>query len=227
MLICKLDNILADRHYSVLAALLQCCVTIQKTCGEQYCTATTNLFSQRNLQDAIIWSLNEGNSYHVSQLAIKCYLSLLTYLSVAVQEEKDQVSVIQNKTHVNFEKIRQNFILDLFDKVVNERDLLTHLKFLLRNCDNPHLKLELQEFVLDKVKENDTVDCYTVLLLASPKLETAKELLLTEDRKLQQVVLYEVTKLLPEHMEMEPLVVGMFLKLRDCTIKPVQFFAGT
>ena len=227
MLICKLDNILADNHYSVLAALLQCCVTIQKTCGEQYCTATTNLFSQRNLQDAIIWSLNEGNSYHVSQLAIKCYLSLLTYLSVAVQEEKDPVSVIQNKTHVNFEKIRQNFILDLFDKVVNERDLLTHLKYLLRNCDNPHLKLELQEFVMDKVKENDTVDCYTVLLLASPKLETAKELLLTEDRKLQQVVLYEVTKLLPEHMEMEPLVVGMFLKIRDCTINPVQFFTGT
>eukprot|EP00088_Acartia_fossae_P032161 TRINITY_DN3295_c0_g1_i8.p1 TRINITY_DN3295_c0_g1~~TRINITY_DN3295_c0_g1_i8.p1 ORF type:complete len:801 (-),score=178.46 TRINITY_DN3295_c0_g1_i8:1-2403(-) len=205
----KLDSILEESDNSVMAAMFQCCMTIQKS-STAYCPETIRLFTQRKLLDSIFWSLNASTCFHVTQLAIRCYLAILTYMS----QQLSSTATLQNLSgqHVNLAKLRHNLLLDLFEKVTNSKKKLGHLKFLMRHCENPGLKKELSDFIVGKLFQepgncDNSADSCILRLLTSPKVETAKALLTVPDQRTRQILLYQMTRMLQENGDFEALII--------------------
>jgi len=212
-----LDDICNTNNYSVLAALFQFCITTQKSHDvNSYCHHTTAILTQRTLLDKVIEHQDVAASYHVNQLALSCFLAILTFLS---QEKSFPSSTSQgDASHVNFAKLRHNALLDFFEKV-RKRKMIC-LQYMLLNCQHQNLVQQLREFVQAKLSTEErklsvkNSPNYTVLLL-SLEDNDVKDLLQNEtESNVKMRLLYQMVKLCDKRSSFEQMLLHYF---EQCT----------
>jgi len=219
----QLDDICNTNNYSVLAALFQFCITTQKYHNvNYYCHHTTSILTQRTLLDKVIQHQDPPATYHVNQLAVSCFLAILTFLSheTALPPPNTQAE----PSHVNFAKLRQNALLDFFEKV-SKRKLIS-LQYMLLNCQHQNLLKELREFAQTKLsteerKLNVKNSSSCTVLLLSLEDDDVKMLLQNEsDPLLKMRILYQMVKLCHKRPSFDQILLDYFEQCTETSFMP-------
>ena len=138
----KIEDLCQYDDQSLISALLNLIQSIlnknnSPSLSEQFVSFAT----KRKFLEMLFENLQSPVSYHISDLSIKCFISILTVLSQIKLDEKS----------ANYKKIRQNLLVEYFENAKENKLLLAQLKQMVKQVKVCELKTELFEFVKCKL----------------------------------------------------------------------------
>jgi len=137
-----LSSLMQSNDPNVISALFSTinAVLLDSTYAETF-------IQDRHIHEFILSTLSSSKSYHVVNLSAQSFLSILAILTTNAKNADP------GNAQVNYRKIRQNLLVEYFEKMSNptsalEKRLLVQLKYFLRNTSEKELKAVLFEFIL-------------------------------------------------------------------------------